>query len=76
MAWEEAILCALLWGAAIGVWVLFGGIDPEARLWSILMVVQSLPYVAALYVSMVNALSTLQIGRQTVNHGVLVGAGD
>jgi hypothetical protein len=77
MAWEEAILFAALWAAAIAVWVLFGGIDPEARLWSMLMMVQSLPYGAALYVSMVNALSTLQIGRhQPVAQAAMLAAGD
>jgi exo-beta-1,3-glucanase (GH17 family)/cellulose synthase/poly-beta-1,6-N-acetylglucosamine synthase-like glycosyltransferase len=76
MAWEEAILFAALWAAAIAVWVLFGGIDPEARLWSLLMMVQSLPYGAALYISMVNALSTLQIGRrQPVGQAALMAAG-
>lgn len=76
MAWEEAILFGLLWAAAIAVWVLFGGIDPEARLWSMLMMVQSLPFGAAVYISMVNALSTLQIGRQATAQPAVLAAGD
>lgn len=63
MAAEETVLFALLWAAAIAIWVVNGPDDPEARLWSVLMVVQSLPYGAALYLSMVNALSTLKQQR-------------
>jgi hypothetical protein len=64
MAAEETVLFVALWAAAIAIWVVNGPDDPEARLWSVLMVVQSLPYAAALYLSMVNALSTLKQQRR------------
>ncbi|MCW5748554.1 MAG: glycosyltransferase, partial [Alphaproteobacteria bacterium] len=60
MARDEAAIALALWVAAIGVWLGKGGIDPEARLWSALLVVQSLPYVAAVYVSLVNALEQMR----------------
>ena len=41
-------------------------IDPEARLWAVLLVVQSLPYVAAVYVSLVNALEQMRQSRALV----------
>ena len=57
MARGEAILTLLLWIAAGALYVMNGHIDPAMRVWALLLVVQSLPYVAALYVSVVNALS-------------------
>ncbi len=63
MAAEETALFIALWAAAIAIWVVNGPDDAEARMWSVLMVVQSLPYGAALYLSMVNALSTLKQQR-------------
>jgi len=63
MAAEETVLFAALWIAAIVIWTVNGADDPEARLWAVLMAVQSLPYGAALYLSMVNALSTLKQQR-------------
>ena len=38
-------------------------IDPEARLWSIFMLVQSLPFVAAVVVSVVNAMEQMRHAR-------------
>lgn len=63
MARGEAILALLLWIAAAVLWMRSGAIDPEARLWSVFMVVQSLPYAAAVYVSMVNALEQMRHER-------------
>ncbi len=37
-----------------------GVVDPEARLWAAFMIVQSLPYAAAVYVSLVNALEQMR----------------
>lgn len=56
MARGEAVLMILLWGAALILWNTSGVIDPEARLWAVFMVVQSLPFTAAVVVSLVNAL--------------------
>jgi len=49
-----------LWLAAMVLWSTSGTIDPEARLWSIFMLVQSLPYAAAVAVSVVNALEQMR----------------
>lgn len=55
MARGELVLTVLLWLAAIVLWTTNGVLDPEARLWSVFMVVQSLPFFAAVLVSVVNA---------------------
>ena len=55
MARGELVLTILLWLAAIVLWTTNGVLDPEARLWSVFMVVQSLPFFAAVLVSVVNA---------------------
>jgi len=62
MARDEAVLAGLLWFGAAGIWLSLGGIDPDARLWSALLLVQSLPYAAAVWVSLVNAMEQV---RQT-----------
>ncbi len=63
MARSEAILTGLLWLSAIVLWRTSGVLDPEARLWSIFMVVQSLPFGAAVLVSVVNALEQMRHER-------------
>jgi len=60
MARGEAILAVLLWIAAAVLWFGNGVIDPEARLWAVFIVLQSLPFAAAVYVSMVNALEQMR----------------
>ncbi len=63
MARGEALLTILLWLAAIVLWTTNGVVDPEARLWSVFMVVQSLPFAAAVLVSVVNALEQMRHER-------------
>ena len=60
MARGEAVLAVLLWLGAAVLWLSNGQLDPEARLWSLFMIVQSLPYAAAVYVSLVNALEQMR----------------
>ncbi len=60
MARGEAVLMILLWLAALVLWNTSGVIDPEARLWAAFMVVQSLPFTAAVVVSLVNALEQMR----------------
>jgi cellulose synthase/poly-beta-1,6-N-acetylglucosamine synthase-like glycosyltransferase/exo-beta-1,3-glucanase (GH17 family) len=60
MARGEAFLTVALWTAAAVLWLGNGVVDPEARLWSLFMVVQSLPFAAAVAVSMVNALEQMR----------------
>jgi RsiW-degrading membrane proteinase PrsW (M82 family) len=63
MARGEAVLAALLWTSAAVLWFTNGVVDPEARLWAAFMIVQSLPFAAAVYVSMVNALEQMRHAR-------------
>ena len=63
MARSEAILTGLLWLSAIVLWRTSGVLDPEARLWSFFMLVQSLPFAAAVLVSVVNALEQMRHER-------------
>jgi hypothetical protein len=63
MARGEAVLTILLWLGALVLWLTTGAVNPEARLWAIFMIVQSLPYAAAVYISMVNALEQMRHAR-------------
>ena len=53
----------LVGSLVIGALYETGAINPEARLWAIFMIVQSLPYAAAVYVSLVNALEQMRHAR-------------
>ncbi|WP_305044857.1 glycosyltransferase [Geoalkalibacter sp.] len=61
MAWEEWQICALLWLSAGATWWRFGLGSPEALLWGVLLLVQSLPYGAALLTSMANCMPTAHL---------------
>jgi len=63
MARGEAILVVLLWLVATVLWFANGVIDPEARLWSFFLVVQSMPFAAAVAISLVNALEQMRHAR-------------
>ena len=63
MARGEAVLAVFLWIAATVLWINNGVLDPEARLWAVFMVVQSVPFAAAVFVSMVNALEQMRHAR-------------
>jgi exo-beta-1,3-glucanase (GH17 family)/cellulose synthase/poly-beta-1,6-N-acetylglucosamine synthase-like glycosyltransferase len=63
MAREETTLFILLWLAGIAVWAVYGGDDPEARLWSLVMFAQSLPFGASLATAAVNTLPRLRRRR-------------
>ncbi|HYC05559.1 MAG TPA: glycosyltransferase [Azospirillaceae bacterium] len=60
---EEAALMAGLWISAAVIAVLKGGDNRDAYIWSIMLVVQSLPYIAALFVSMLNAMPKKQAAQ-------------
>ena len=64
MASEEVSLMLALWLAAAGIVAVFGAENRDAFLWSGLLVVQSLPYLAALVVSMINAFPHVTFRRQ------------
>jgi hypothetical protein len=54
------VLTILLWLSALVLWFSVGTINPDARLWSLFLVVQSLPYAAAVLVSVVNAIEQMR----------------
>ena len=56
MAREELVLLALTWAAMIGVGVRHGFATWEATLWCVVLLTQSLPYAASVFVSMIAAL--------------------
>ncbi len=71
---EETTLMLLLWAAAAAVGVVYGPHDKEAYVWVAVMLVQSLPYMAALALSMISAvpgLRWLPFGRPASRHGTL-----
>ncbi len=57
MAREEGVLMLLLWVAAAATWYFHGAHDPESRYWSAVLVLASLPYLAALATSIVASFS-------------------
>ena len=63
MARGEAVLTVALWLAAAVLWNGIGVVDPDARLWAIFMIVQSLPFAAAVAISLVNALEQMRHAR-------------
>jgi hypothetical protein len=60
MAAEEGVLMLLLWLAAFATWWWHGTYDPETRYWSAVLIVASLPYLAALGTSV---LASFHEGR-------------
>lgn len=70
MAWEETLLFILLWLSALSVWSVFGVEDPEAKLWAIVMMAQSLPCAAAMVTAAVNVLGGIKLGK-IAGHGAL-----
>lgn len=63
MAREEIGLMLALWLAAVAILLANSTGNRDALMWSTLLVVQSLPYLAALVTSMVNAFPDLRLGR-------------
>jgi len=60
MARDELTVLGLLWLAAFGVAARFGLDDPDAAIWVLVLAVQSLPYLAAVVLSLVNAVPALR----------------
>lgn len=57
MAREEGLLMLLLWLAAALTWHWHSDFDPESRFWTLVLVLTSLPYLAALSTSVVASFS-------------------
>ncbi|MBF0121126.1 MAG: glycosyltransferase [Desulfobacterales bacterium] len=55
-SFEETCLGMTLWVAALGVIIVQGQDTPGAVLWSEILMIQSLPYVAALFMSIINVM--------------------
>lgn len=64
MAREEATLCLLLWLSSFSIWLLYTVDDPEARIWVGVMMAQSLPYLAAPIMALINAWSMAKNERK------------
>jgi exo-beta-1,3-glucanase (GH17 family)/cellulose synthase/poly-beta-1,6-N-acetylglucosamine synthase-like glycosyltransferase len=56
MAREEALAMAALWLGAAATLLRFGTASTEVTLWAVVLMAQSLPYTAALFTSLANAL--------------------
>lgn len=63
MAREEIALLTCLWLAALAIVLVFGRENRDAFMWAGLLVVQSLPYMAALITSMINVFPEIHWGR-------------
>jgi len=55
-AWDESLIAAALWLGTVGVLLGRGAYDSEARIWAIMLLIQSVPYAAALLTSLMGAL--------------------
>ncbi|PWC53955.1 glycosyltransferase [Azospirillum sp. TSO22-1] len=64
MAQEEIALLVALWGAALAIVLVFGHENRDAFMWSGLLVVQSLPYLAALITSLINVFREFHFGHR------------
>ena len=53
---EEVFIMLLLWGAALGILVVHGLPSNDMRFWVVMLLVQSLPYLAALVMAFTSSL--------------------
>jgi hypothetical protein len=67
VAREETILAVTIWVLAILILLLYSPYNGEAVLWAAMMLVQSLPYIAALAMSLI---ATLGKHPATRGHGI------
>jgi cellulose synthase/poly-beta-1,6-N-acetylglucosamine synthase-like glycosyltransferase/exo-beta-1,3-glucanase (GH17 family) len=58
MARDETILMLSQWGSAVLILSVKGWHDLDARMWALVLAVQSMPYLAALVTAMISALPT------------------
>lgn len=61
MAWEETQILFVLWLCVAAVMFRFGIADPEVLIWTVILLIQSIPYLAALTVSMVNVMPSVSV---------------
>ncbi|MEG2393322.1 MAG: hypothetical protein RSB64_20840, partial [Pseudomonas sp.] len=53
---EEMFIMLLLWGAALGIYLVNGMPSNDMRFWVVMLLVQSLPYLAALIMAFLSSL--------------------
>jgi len=58
MARDETAFMLSQWGCAVAILVAKGWNDLDARLWALVLIVQSMPYLAALVTALISALPT------------------
>jgi hypothetical protein len=63
---EEVFIMLLLWGAAIGIAVVQGMPSPDVKFWVAMLLVQSLPYLAALIMALLSSSPKAQEAEQEV----------
>ncbi len=56
--WEEIFLTLTLWSLAVGIFKTFGAENHPALLWSIALIVQTFPYLAAVFAAFVSSFSS------------------
>ncbi|MDD2814145.1 MAG: glycosyltransferase [Thiotrichaceae bacterium] len=61
MVWEEVRIMLLLWFAALSVLLRFGTTEWESNVWVTILLVQSVPYAAALFTSLANVVTAEQV---------------
>ena len=67
---EESGILLLCWGALLGVGIGHDWATPETRLWCAMLFIQSLPYLAAVGVAILSAMSSRRPKRAaTIEHG-------
>jgi exo-beta-1,3-glucanase (GH17 family)/cellulose synthase/poly-beta-1,6-N-acetylglucosamine synthase-like glycosyltransferase len=64
MASEETVLMVSQWACAAAILLAKGWSDLDARMWALVLAVQSIPYMAALIIALVSALPTEQFMKR------------
>jgi exo-beta-1,3-glucanase (GH17 family)/cellulose synthase/poly-beta-1,6-N-acetylglucosamine synthase-like glycosyltransferase len=62
IVWQEALILAVLWGCAAGVYLRQTVSNMDLHLWIFVLLVQSLPYLSAVVVSFISAFPRLSAG--------------
>lgn len=69
--WEETLLLLTLWGFSAGILMIFGTKNDDAVVWAIALVVQTFPYLAALFAALVSSYAGRQASQDTqINPGL------
>ena len=66
---EETAIAVALLTVATGVYLVQGREAPDAMVWSVILAIQSLPYLAALLMSLINVLPTGHANPVCLNSG-------